>query len=700
MVQLSTVDAQREQLSRKRGRAARAYGFHTFADPGCPLELSGAFRDNVRQFLQECGEAEDYAVEGMPTWKTILIEEASGVAIPLYVVEEHVSQSFRPHCDYCRCSGWSHHFVSKRRYHFIIPRSDSSHKPLGVGGRESTEATAFDRTGYLLHGMVHCNGFGHLITINGREKGSKYVSGREIMDLWDRICNLLRTREVTVDDVAKKRGMELRLLYNVAYGRTWFGRWGYSYGHGSFGVTETKYATAVEILGGFPLPSVLDDFRAVDNVDTIRRIVRTYQRLSDTTMLTVRDLLRFMLELRSRFPVQPSDKLDSDEHLQAPAVPPVTRKSHAEKRRNAAPVPKLLSFPTSRWSDKRLRYAADVIVDALLDGGGRMSRQAVRDAARLTIGDTGLLDFVLKSLNECIIGKRIIRRRVNSATRVLEYTVEEFSSSSGGAGGAGGGGALGTGIEREPDSAGEDSCGGGSVGQIGLEELTKDIIYFYKHVVENYWPAKLRSTTEAAVIQAAARAILDTKRFVKSWPFFDDDDSMLRFLCSVVPGTGAEAEELSRPLPPPEVVVVPLYATVGDLKREVEKALRDTYYIAREFVVVEVEVVEGKGGDVDNEEPLFGVAESGARMWVRGRGLDLGCGLRYEGGADNWVVDCSCGARDDDGERMIACDVCEVWQHTRCGGIGDGENTPVIFFCEACGSSLMPRGILPLMDPV
>ncbi|CAN6466751.1 unnamed protein product [Victoria cruziana] len=694
MVQLSPVDAQREHLSRKRGRGAPAYGFHTFADPGYPLELSGAFRDNVRRFLQECCEAEDYAVEGMPTWKTILIVEASGIAIPLYVVEEHVSQSFRPHCDYCRCSGWSHHFVSKRRYHFILPPSDSSHRSLGVGGGEPTESTAFDRTDYLLHGMVHCNGFGHLITINGREKGSKHVSGREIMDLWDRICDLLRTREVTVDDVAKKRGMELRLLYNVAYGRTWFGRWGYAYGHGSFGVTETKYAAAVEILGHFPLMSVLDDFRAVDNVDTIRRIVRTYQRINDTTMLTVRDLLRFMLELRSRFPVQPSDDMDADEPLKFPAMPPVARKSHPERRRGAAAMPKLLSFPASRWSDKRLRYAADVIVDSLLDGGGRMSRQAVRDAARLTIGDTGLLDFVLKSLNECIIGRRIIRRGVNPATRVLEYTIEDFSSN------GGDDGSLDSGVERGRHSAEEDGFGGGHVRQIGREELTKDILYVYRHVVESYWPAKLRPTTEAAVIQAAARAILDTKRFVKSWPFFDDDDSMLRFLCSVVPESGAEAEEFSRPLPPPEVVVVPLYATVGDLKREVEKALRDTYYISREYVVVEVEGMEGERGEVDDGEPLFGVAESGARMWVRGRGLDLGCGLRYEGGADNWVVDCSCGARDDDGERMIACDVCEVWQHTRCGGIDDGENTPVIFFCDACGSSLMPRGLRPLTEMV
>jgi hypothetical protein len=28
----------------------------------------------------------------------------------------------------------------------------------------------------------------------------------------------------------------------------------------------------------------------------------------------------------------------------------------------------------------------------------------------------------------------------------------------------------------------------------------------------------------------------------------------------------------------------------------------------------------------------------------------------------------TCGTQDDDGERMIACDVCGIWMHTRCSG--------------------------------
>ncbi|GAB2236455.1 hypothetical protein Droror1_Dr00028099 [Drosera rotundifolia] len=43
------------------------------------------------------------------------------------------------------------------------------------------------------------------------------------------------------------------------------------------------------------------------------------------------------------------------------------------------------------------------------------------------------------------------------------------------------------------------------------------------------------------------------------------------------------------------------------------------------------------------------------------------------GGVDNWTVRCKCGSGDDDGERMVACD---IWQHTRSSGLGDNETVP------------------------
>lgn len=47
----------------------------------------------------------------------------------------------------------------------------------------------------LMHGVMHSNGFGHLVEINnGFQGGSHFVSGRQIMDLWDRICSALQVR--------------------------------------------------------------------------------------------------------------------------------------------------------------------------------------------------------------------------------------------------------------------------------------------------------------------------------------------------------------------------------------------------------------------------------------------------------------------------------------------------------------------------
>ncbi|KAJ1417282.1 Zinc finger, FYVE/PHD-type [Sesbania bispinosa] len=33
----------------------------------------------------------------------------------------------------------------------------------------------------------------------------------------------------------------------------------------------------------------------------------------------------------------------------------------------------------------------------------------------------------------------------------------------------------------------------------------------------------------------------------------------------------------------------------------------------------------------------------------------------YKTTVERWTVDCSCGAKDDDGERMLACNICGVW---------------------------------------
>lgn len=81
------------------------------------------------------------------------------------------------------CTGWSHHYVLKRKYHLIIPASDEWMKPLRKDSLEVTSSSSR----HLMHGVIHCNGFGHLLCINS-DNVSSFLSGDRAMDLWDRLC--------------------------------------------------------------------------------------------------------------------------------------------------------------------------------------------------------------------------------------------------------------------------------------------------------------------------------------------------------------------------------------------------------------------------------------------------------------------------------------------------------------------------------
>ncbi|XP_049371987.1 PHD finger protein MALE MEIOCYTE DEATH 1-like [Solanum verrucosum] len=653
-----------KMTTEKKKGVSNFYEFHSFLDPGCPIMPMGPFRDNIRYFLQECAEVEEYTIEGMPIWCTFLVHKIKGVLIPLYTIEENVKSSVRTFCDHCRCAGWSHHLVSKRKYHLIIPADSEWKNHLDDG--------VFDDQTHILHGLIHSNGFGHLISLNGIEGGSKYLCGREVMDLWDRICTSFRARKITVEDVSRKHMMDLRLLYGVAYGHTWFGRWGYKFSHGSFGIMEHHYEKAIEMLSSIELDQVIDDFRYISRSNVMKQVIACYRGLSNTPLITVRDLFRFILAVKSCNSVKEKPNV---------AAPVVRACSSRYLMRNAAPnksvgmeksvryrkFSNVAASLDSRWPVRRLEFTADVIVEALREkreairsGSCGMSRQEARDAARLHIGDTGLIDYVLKSMNNVIIGGYVVRRAVNRATRVLEYTIQELRNCD----------------QPEQEKLPEpfqDSA------VIPAADAYTDVLCLYNNL--------LLSFAESDELSLAVRIVSDSKQFLKEWPFSDDpDDSLLRFICCILPNSNGLEAVFTKGYPPGEVVEVPLHSTIGDLKIAVESAMRDTYCIMDNLMITDIAGME----QLEDYEVLFGIVQSGSELWVRGFGLDLDSELKNEGGSDNWTVNCRCGARDDDGERMVSCDICEIWQHTRCCGIEDSEVVPPLFVCEACCTSLAP----------
>ncbi|KAA8529835.1 hypothetical protein F0562_034361 [Nyssa sinensis] len=738
-----------------RKRKPKLFGFHSFPNTGSMIGMCGHFRDNIRLLLQECGEIQDYSVSGMPVWSTLLVSENNGIEFSLYIIEESVQHSLRPCCDHCKCVGWSHHFVSKRRYHMIIPLDDNLNRPLNKD--------SFELHTHLLHGVIHCNGFGHLLCINGIEEDPNYLEVSHIMDLWDRMCTTLQTRKISVNDVSKQGSMEMRLLHCVAYGHSWFGKWGYKFGHESFGVTEQKYNIAIQTLCTLKLDKIANDFNNTGKDREIQHLIRSYREVSQTQLVTISDLLQFILSFKSTAPIQ---RKTTTAIVNNASSKPSVRQHECQtldKPISSARLVSLLANTDCRWPKRRLGYAIEVIVNVLkvkkaaTDGKSTMSRQDLREAARQYIGDTGLLDFVLKSIKSFTVDNQIVHRSINPSTKLLEFTIHDdvnraesstesttFLSSSMKSDSKWSDQRLEHAAEVVLNTLKENKAmlNGRSamsreelrvatrlyIGDTGLIDFVlksidnsvfgdqiifrirnpstkliefairdiidqpedgkfsdalalepgldpyEDVLFLYENVILGY------SMPDSVCL--ATRVVLDIKHFVKEWLFKGEEiNQQMTLTCRVLPSYELESE-FTRPLPPGELFVVPPRITIGELKGVVQCALRDTYCVMGDFVVKQI----GGLRMMDEEKELWCAVESGAHVWVRGRGLDLGTKLRYEGGADNWRVNCVCGARDDDGERMVACDGCQVWKHTRCSDINDDEAAPMVFLCANCRS--------------
>ncbi|KAJ4953521.1 hypothetical protein NE237_030353 [Protea cynaroides] len=262
------------------------YPFGTFPDlaraSNVPIELKSEFRKNIRKFLDIWGEEQNDLVDGMQTWLTQL--SYKGEIVPFYTIEESPIYSDNPLCYHCRSAGWRYHYISIHRYHLIITIDVEWNKPLKrLDGH------------HVLHGLIHSNGFGHLLSINGHEGGFNLLCGSDVMELWDRLCTRLQTR---LNDSSKKKSMDLRLLYE----QTWFGKWNYKVQfRGNFGVKEAEYRSSLENLGSLKLSEIFKN--GTENgeygSEAIDNLVKFYTQFSETKLVTVRDLLVTICSVRN-----------------------------------------------------------------------------------------------------------------------------------------------------------------------------------------------------------------------------------------------------------------------------------------------------------------------------------------------------------------------------------------------------------------
>ena len=84
------------------------------------LAYYGPFRDNVKAFIKNETEADDFYVEGGILGHTVTLAKGTTYEAKMRVYEETMLDSSRVHCDCCRCIGWHHHPVTRKQYHFII----------------------------------------------------------------------------------------------------------------------------------------------------------------------------------------------------------------------------------------------------------------------------------------------------------------------------------------------------------------------------------------------------------------------------------------------------------------------------------------------------------------------------------------------------------------------------------------------------
>ncbi|VAH66676.1 unnamed protein product [Triticum turgidum subsp. durum] len=568
----------------------------------------------------------------------------------------------------CAVAGWSGHPVCGKRYHFII-ENDS----IQMAGRRRTcclrcgtpmaaaesrcllcnfdmEGEELEECGYLhlddsshlLHAVVHANGYGHLLRVNGREGGSRHLTGRDIMSFWDRLCKVLHVRKVTVMDISKKQGMDYRLLHAITTGHPWYGEWGYKFGAGSFAHTSDTYQEAVDVLSGIHL-ALYSSHRSPIRTP-LQNTIALYWSLSDRQLVTVRDLFRFIMHLLHQ--------ARKDAEMSKPAMD-----GHGEVESNVLCM----------WTNEDIDRAEAAMLKVLraVQAGRWVSWRALRGAASKAVDSQELLDYSLRGLRGKLMDDgHFIAVRCNAETSAIEYRLETYNNQS-------------------PVDA--------TVFGPSVEHLVHDLRFLYDALLNPDTMLSSQPEVVGASARNAAAKILDCKQFIKHYdesaPESPPNPILLAVRCSI--------ELLDHPkdytAPPVELVLLPASATLGELKMLAARVFQETYLMFHSFQAEQLPDFP----NLSDTTPVKHVLSPSQLVRVRGRCTGDNRRIvqfRMERGLENWTVDCTCGAKDDDGERMMACDACGVWQHTRCSGISDFEEVPEKFICRKCASPRKGKG--------
>uniref|UniRef100_A0A0E0ME41 PHD-type domain-containing protein n=1 Tax=Oryza punctata TaxID=4537 RepID=A0A0E0ME41_ORYPU len=619
-----------------------------------------SFRARVRGFLARCAVAAaptemDELSPGMSSWH-VGFTTAEAVAV-MEVVEEEVARSRRVYCEHCTVAGWSKHPVCSKRYHFIIRNENEigtsktcrrcgfmvalqetrcpscNHVGLSRDDPEDWDYVQLESPRHLLHGIVHENGFGHLVRINGREGGSSVMTGSQLMNFWDQLCRYLRVRKVSVMDVSKKYGSDYRSLHAVATGCSWYGLWGFKLSSGSFGITPLDYSKAVESLSSVPLSNFFPHSRSPRN--QLQNTIAFYQSLSRHPLTTIRELFACIIELATGKSVH-KEKMAYDAHYQE-------------------------EFP-----EEELQRATDIALKILRAADRWVATRTLKAVTSHPIGSPQLVDYCIKTLG----GTRtddgmVVAVRCNSEMNTVEYRLTT-----------------------------ETLFPPNNVCTLTQDHLFRDIKFLYDALLYPYTMHPYMPEENYEHAKRSAMILLDCKQFIKHYDLEEDflpqNPSQLHIWCQVKLADQVD----DPPCIPAELITLPQTATIADLKGEAARAFRDMYLMLQSFIADQL-LDCATASETTQIKLLFG-----AKGAVRIKGRCIGGERRFaiyrmERGVDKWTVKCSCGAKDDDGERMLSCDSCHMWMHTRCAGISDFDRVPKRYVCKSCKLTHKPKSSGP-----
>jgi len=753
---------------------------------------TGAFKDNVLEFLNKYGTSLPAAItaslgRGLKAWTVSLRPNTVGT---LYIYQQQeVHPQRTPHCQNCRVVGWAHHPVCSFTYHFILhpdtPVDAGQCACCGVKWT-SEQGAACEECGtrtdcrspdvlsitrHRLHGVLHSNGFGHLLRICGREAGSARLSGSSLLELWDRICTVLRARFVSVEDVSTKSGLPLRVLHSIAHGSTWYGAHGYSFGRGGFGITKHVFKRATDTLHKFPLGILRNHLRTMAHdaddggltdlvaeydacVAAAHAIVLAHRGqvpkhgARKRRVSTLGELVTLVLAFCaghgppaaiSLVAATESSASDGDgaPHGAALSVDWGTAQRMAEQAANAAAA-EVASRPPPPAKKRKVSSGKKKAGAA---SAGKQDRLAATTASS-----------VAKKKKTKVKKKRVAAtpKTAVALSRGGAVAVAATQCRRGGL----------PAVHLDDDAAARVGPWIGPSREVARQQLHA----LYAHLLESYLPAVQQqhqqtagggpssttghasndagldatapndggsskrshssSTPPGQALVLAAQVVHDTKLFVKDYggeyplgPLAAPHAHLQRV--AVIPALDGATRAPStagwaggrpnrRREPPSEVLLLPVNASVAELKAAATSALQDLYpCLGGDYVFhtveglalcgdrakVQLKPVRPVAGAATDVAAVAGSTWTPVRLWGSyGTGPDAmtkaatlaSSPLRYQGGVETWQVRCGCGVVDDDGERMFECSGCGIWKHTRCEQLRDDQDVPEGYACQAC----------------